>query len=69
MLIITRKKDENIFISDDIQITVLSVGRNRVRVGIQAPKHIVIHTRVKTSPPELADNVVRLFPVKTKRAQ
>ncbi|MBI2150106.1 MAG: carbon storage regulator [Acidobacteria bacterium] len=50
MLIISRKKDQKIIVADDIEITVLEVGRNRVRFGIKAPKHIPIHTRLKTSP-------------------
>ena len=50
MLIISRKKDQKIIVADDIEITVLEVGRNRVRFGIKAPKHIQIHTRLKTSP-------------------
>ena len=49
MLIISRKKDQKIIISDDIEITILEVGRNRVRFGINAPKHVAIHTRLKTS--------------------
>jgi carbon storage regulator CsrA len=49
MLIISRKKDQKIVIADDIEITILEVGRNRVRFGINAPKHIQIHTRLKTT--------------------
>jgi len=50
MLIISRKKDQKIIVADDIEITILEVGRNRVRFGIKAPKHIPIHTRLKTTP-------------------
>ncbi len=50
MLIISRKKDQKIIVADDIEITILEVGRNRVRFGIKAPKHIPIHTRIKTTP-------------------
>ena len=52
MLIISRKKNEKIIIADDIEITVLEVGRNRVRFGIQAPKNIVINTHLKSAPLE-----------------
>ncbi len=58
MLIISRKKDQKIIVADDIEITVLEVGRNRVRFGIKAPKHIPIHTRLKTSPPAPEDSQV-----------
>lgn len=48
MLIISRKKDEKIIVADDIEITILEVGRNRVRFGIKAPKSVAIQTRLKT---------------------
>ena len=50
MLIISRKKDEKIIVAEDIEITILEVGRNRVRFGIKAPKEIAIQTRLKTTP-------------------
>jgi carbon storage regulator CsrA len=61
MLIISRKKDQKIILADDIEITILEVGRNRVRFGIKAPKHIQIHTRLKTSPvPEQSGQIVEI---------
>ena len=61
MLIISRKKDQKIILADDIEITILEVGRNRVRFGIKAPKHIPIHTRLKTSLiPEQTAQVVEI---------
>ena len=61
MLIISRKRDEKILLADDIEITILEVGRNRVRFGIKAPKHIPIHTRLKTSPvPEETAQVLEI---------
>jgi len=50
MLIISRKKDEKIIVADDIEITILEVGRNRVRFGIKAPKEVSIQTRLKSAP-------------------
>jgi carbon storage regulator len=50
VLIISRKKDQKIIVADDIEITILEVGRNRVRFGIKAPKHIPIQTRLKATP-------------------
>ena len=47
MLIISRKKDQKIVVADNIEITILEVGRNRVRFGVKAPKHIPIHTHLK----------------------
>lgn len=50
MLIIGRKRDQKIVISDNIEITVLEIGRNRVRFGIQAPKEVPIHTKLQHAP-------------------
>ncbi len=55
MLIISRKKDQKIIIADDIEITVLEVGRSRVRFGIKAPKHVTIHTRMEQLPNSLEE--------------
>ena len=61
MLIISRKKDQKIIVADDIEITILEVGRNRVRFGIKAPKHVPIHTRLKASPvPEDTGQVIEI---------
>lgn len=43
MLILTRKIGETIRISDDIQITVISIKGNQVRLGIEAPRSISVH--------------------------
>jgi len=61
MLIISRKKDQKIIVAEDIEITILEVGRNRVRFGIKAPKHIPIHTRLKDTPvPETTGQVIEM---------
>ena len=43
MLILTRKDNESLFIGDDIEIIVLGVKGNQVRIGINAPKDIDVH--------------------------
>ena len=43
MLILTRKDNESLFIGDDIEVTILSVSGNQVRIGINAPKDIDVH--------------------------
>jgi carbon storage regulator len=42
MLVLTRKKGESIIIQDHIEITILSVEGDSVKVGISAPKHVDI---------------------------
>jgi carbon storage regulator CsrA len=61
MLIISRKKDQKIIIADDIEITILEVGKNRVRFGIKAPQHVRIFSRLKDSPaPEQMGQVIEM---------
>jgi len=43
MLILTRRIGERIFIGDDVQIIVLGVKGNQMRIGIEAPKHITVY--------------------------
>ncbi len=42
MLVVTRKTDEGIVIADNIVIKVLDVGKDRVKIGIEAPKDVRI---------------------------
>jgi carbon storage regulator len=42
MLVLTRRIDESIAIGDNIQITVLAVEGERVKLGISAPRDVVI---------------------------
>jgi hypothetical protein len=53
MLIISRKKDQKIILAENIEITILEVGRNRVRFGVKAPRNIPIHTKLKGTEPEV----------------
>lgn len=43
MLVLSRKVNEVVRISDDIKITVVSVNQGRVRLGIEAPQEIPVH--------------------------
>jgi carbon storage regulator len=45
MLVLTRKKDQSIIINDNIEITVLEVQGDQVRIGINAPKSVSIHRK------------------------
>ena len=43
MLVLSRQKDESIMINDNIEITIVDVRGNKVRLGITAPKDIPVH--------------------------
>lgn len=45
MLVITRKPDQSVIIDGRIEVTVLSVGKDGVRLGIQAPREVQVHRR------------------------
>lgn len=42
MLVVTRKTDESLVISDNIEITVLEIGKDKVKIGVNAPKEVKI---------------------------
>ena len=42
MLVLTRKSNQSIMIGDEIEVTVLSVMGEKVRIGIQAPRDIPV---------------------------
>ena len=42
MLVLTRKRNESIMIGDDIEVSVLSVAGEKVRMGIEAPRDIPV---------------------------
>ena len=43
MLILTRRVNETLNIGDDVQVTVLGVKGNQVRIGINAPRDVPVH--------------------------
>ncbi|WP_371229507.1 carbon storage regulator CsrA [Pseudomonas sp. QE6] len=43
MLILTRSVGKTIRIGDEIEIVILRVNGNQVRVGVSAPSHITVH--------------------------
>ncbi|MDD6550230.1 MAG: carbon storage regulator CsrA [Lachnospiraceae bacterium] len=45
MLALTRKKDESIVINGNIEITVMEVKGDHVKLGIQAPKNVPIYRK------------------------
>ncbi|OMP65800.1 carbon storage regulator CsrA [Domibacillus epiphyticus] len=45
MLVLSRKPGESLMIGDDIEITVVSVTGDQIKIGINAPKHIDVHRK------------------------
>ena len=42
MLVLTRKPNQSIMIGDDIEVSVLSIQGEKVRIGIQAPRDVPV---------------------------
>lgn len=45
MLILARKKDESIMIGENIEITVVDIQGDQIKIGITAPKNVAIHRK------------------------
>jgi carbon storage regulator len=45
MLVLSRRKDETIMIGDEIEITVVDVKGDTVRLGITAPRSVAVHRK------------------------
>ena len=43
MLILTRRIGESLMIGDDVNVTVLGIRGNQVRIGVNAPKEVAVH--------------------------
>ncbi len=45
MLVLSRNKGEVIVIGDNIEIVVVDIKGDKVRLGIQAPKEVTVHRK------------------------
>lgn len=45
MLVLTRKPDQSIMVGNEIEITVLEVRGEQVRIGIRAPRNVTVHRK------------------------
>ena len=45
MLAVSRKKDEAVIINDDIEITIIEIKGDQVKIGISAPKSVPIYRK------------------------
>ena len=84
MLVLSRQRDETIMIGDDVEITVVDIRGDKVRLGISAPRAVQVHrkevydsirrenaeaSRVQINDLESADkNLRRLRPAPRRRS-
>jgi len=45
MLVLSRKKNEQIIIDGDVVITIVEIRGDKVRIGVEAPKEVAVHRR------------------------
>lgn len=45
MLVLSRQRDESIMIGDNVQITIVDIRGDKVRLGIMAPSEIPVHRK------------------------
>lgn len=45
MLVLSRQRDETIMIGDEVEITIVDIRGDKVRIGITAPREIQVHRK------------------------
>jgi len=45
MLVLSRQRDETVVIGDDIEVKIVDIRGDKVRLGITAPPHISVHRK------------------------
>lgn len=45
MLVLSRKTNESIVINDNVVVTVVEIRGDKIRLGIEAPKDVIVHRR------------------------
>lgn len=43
MLVLSRKVSQSIMVGDDVRVVVISVDRDQVKIGIEAPRNVAVH--------------------------
>ncbi|MDR2117730.1 MAG: carbon storage regulator [Planctomycetaceae bacterium] len=68
MLVLTRKEGEKICIGDDVVITIVRTGGDRVRVGIEAPSdRVVLRSELKIKEPQNIETIPLIRPVEISK--
>jgi carbon storage regulator len=60
MLVVTRKRNESIMIGSDVEVKIIGVRENQVKVGVVAPREVQVHRR------EVFDRIQRGEPPRRK---
>jgi len=45
MLVLSRRRGESVVVDDDIEITIVDIRGNKVRLGINAPRNVSVHRK------------------------
>ncbi|AEY64387.1 carbon storage regulator CsrA [Clostridium sp. BNL1100] len=45
MLVLSRKKDQSLMIGNDIELTIIEIQGDQVKIGLKAPKHVSIYRK------------------------
>lgn len=45
MLVLSRRRDESIMVGENVEIKIVGISGNKVRLGITAPKSIEVHRK------------------------
>jgi len=45
MLVLSRQRDETIMIGDDVELTIVDIRGDKVRIGIKAPVTVAVHRK------------------------
>jgi carbon storage regulator len=82
MLVLSRQRDETIMIGDDIEVTVVDIRGDKVRLGINAPKEISVHRKevydairrenraaTQVKPEDLPGSTGKIGPQKTPQSE
>ncbi|MEJ8778807.1 carbon storage regulator CsrA [Pseudogracilibacillus sp. ICA-222130] len=63
MLVLSRKKQQSIRIGNDIELTVVAIEGDQVKLGVKAPKNIEIHRGEVYEAIQMANNEAVHVPV------
>jgi carbon storage regulator len=69
MLVLSRKKDESIVINNDITIVVVEIRGDKVRLGVEAPKEVPVHSQEVFEAIARGESVVESVEADSRKAE